>query len=213
MNERFKGGGEEGRSTQSRRKPDELAPATFQEGKLTPEQRTEAFFSQDVKLLTVAMRGRIIASQEDGKMIRVDNPEGWSSDRVGDRYSKGHGLRLTELVAGALGIFPLPVRRMRQSLISANSGEELGGCVRLVRASRFDNDTEEFVPMPREGDIANHFEFDDNQAVRLKFLDDSEVLYFNKGEDNGVRVDVPGPLPEQAGTEKANQYLRDLVGQ
>lgn len=179
----------------------------------TPEQRTIALFTKDVMSLAVAMKGRLIVSQEDGKMLRVDQPEGWPKDKVGDRYTKSkNGLRLTELPFGTLGVFPLPVRRMRQSLISAMSGGELGACVRLVRASRYDTDTKEFIQMQREGDIANHFGFEDNEAVRLRFLDDTETLYFNRGEDNGLRINTPEPSSEQAEAEAANEYLRELVG-
>lgn len=205
-------GGQEGRQPRARRKLGEPSIVTPQEGQITPEQRTEAFFNQDVMALAESMQGRLIVSQQDGKMIRVDNPEGWTKDKVGNRYTKsGKNLRLTELAPGALGVFPLPVRKMRQALISAKSGEELGACVRLVRASRYDRDANEFVPMPREGDITNYFGLEDNEAVRLQFIDNSEILYFNRGEDNGVRVEMP-VTPEQ-GSEAANQYLRDLVGQ
>lgn len=211
MVERSTGRGGPERQSKRRREPTTTEP---QEIEITPEQRTEAFFNQDVMLLTESMRGRLIVSQEDGKMIRVDNPEGWSVERVGNRYTKsGANLRLTELTPGTLGVFSLPVRRMRQSLISAKSGEELGACVRLVRASKYDKDTNEYIQMPREGDIANYFAFEDNQAVRLRFLDDSEILYFSKGEDNGVRVKAPESTPGQAEAETANKYLRDLIGQ
>lgn len=216
MPERLSNGGQERRQPRARRKLGEPSIIPSQEGQITPEQRTEAFFNRDVLLLAEAMKGRLVVSQEDGKMIRIDNPEGWTKDKVGNRYTTSNkNLRLTELTAGALGVFPLPVRRMRQLLISARSGEELGACVRLVRASRYDKDTHTFVPMPREGDIANYFEFEDNQAVKLKFLDDSEILYFNfnKGEDNGVRIKAPEPTSEQTEAEAANRYLRDLVSQ
>lgn len=179
----------------------------------TPEQRTIELFSMDAMLLGPAMKGRLIVSQEDGRMIRVDQPEGWPKDKVGDRYTKSKtGLRLTELPSGTLGVFSLPVRRIRQSLISAMSAGELGACVRLVRASRYDTDTKEFIQMQREGDIANHFGFEDNEAVRLRFLDDTETLYFNRGEDNGLRIKAPKPSSEQAEAEAANKYLRELVG-
>ena len=210
MSERLSGGGQESRQPKARRKFGEPSIVTPQEGQITPEQRTEAFFNQDVLALTDAMQGRLVVSRSDGRMIRVDNPEGWTKDRVGGRYTKSGSLKLTELTPGALGVFPLPVRRMRQSLISAKSGEELGACVRLVRASRYDSEAKQFVPMPREGDIANYFELEDNEAVRLRFVDESEILYFNRGEDNGLRVEAP-VTPEKA--KEANQYLRDLVGQ
>ncbi|MCL4365958.1 hypothetical protein M1437_01905 [Patescibacteria group bacterium] len=211
--ERLNSGGQERRQSRARRKLGEPSIVPPQEGEITPEQRTEFFFNQDVLVLTEAMKGRLIVSQEDGRMIRVDDPEGWTKDRVGNRYTtSSKDLRLTELTPGTLGVFPFRVRRMRQVLISARNEGELGACVRLVRASRYDRDTNVFVPMLREGDIANYFEFEDNQAVRLRFLDDSEILYFNKGEDNGVRVKAPEPILQQAGVEVANKYLRDLVG-
>lgn len=175
---------------------------------LIPEQRTEVFFNQDVLLLAEAMRGRVIVSQDDGKMIRVDNPEAWSVDRVGNRYTKSSILSLKELTPGTLGVFPLPVRRMRQSLISAKSGVVLGACVRLVRASSYD-DSKGFVLMPREGDIANYFGLEDYETVRLRFVDDTGMLYFSRGEDNGVRVRTT----ELTETEAADQYLRGLLGQ
>ena len=177
------------------------------------DQRTEAFFNQDVILLAEAMKGRLIVSQEDGKMIRVDQTQGWPKDKVGSRYTKSEkNLRLTELTPGTLGVFPLPVRKIKQCLISAKSGEELGACVRLIRASCYDANENKFVQMPREGDIANFFGFEDNDAVRLKFMDESGTLYFNKGEDNGVRVKPPEIPPIQAETDQANEYLRNLVG-
>ncbi len=212
MNEKFKGGESKPAGHPLRRRLGEPSTVIPKEGQLTPEQRTKAFFNQDVMLLAKKMKGRLIVSQEDGKMIRIDNSEGWPVGKVGNRYVKSdNNLRLTELVPGTLGIFPLSVRKMKQSLVSAKSGEELGACVRLVRASKYDKDTNNFVPMPREGDIANYFDFKDNQAVKLKFLDNSETLYFNKGADNGVRVKVLKSTPRQAEAEVANSYLRDLI--
>lgn len=213
MGERLKrpSEGKPGHSPRSRfGEPSDIPP---QEGQLTPAQRTESFFNQDVLLLAAALKNRLIVSQVDGKMLRIDNLEGWPKDKVGERYTKSSSnLRLTELNPGTLGIFSLPVRRMKQSLISAKSGEEPGACVRLVRASRYDPNTNQFIQMPREGDIANFFELKDNEAVRLKFMDDSEILYFNKGEDNGIRVEVPVSPTEQSKIEAANKYLRDLIG-
>src|SRR3989344_4931795 len=102
MPERLSGGGQERRQPRSRRKLGEPSIVPPQEGQITPEQKTAAFFNQDVMALAEAMGGRLIVSQEDGKMIRVDNPEGWTKDRVGSRYTKSGGLRLTELTPGAL---------------------------------------------------------------------------------------------------------------
>jgi|GEM_PF-3452787 hypothetical protein len=213
MSERLKRSSEGKPSRSPRSRFGEPSGVPLQEYQLTLAQRTETFFNQDVLILAAALKDRLIVSQENGKMLRVDTLEGWPKDKVGARYTKSSSnLRLAELNPGTLGIFPLPVRRMKQSLISAKSGEELGACVRLVRASRFDPDTNQFIPMPREGDIADFFELKDNEAVRLKFMDDSEILYFNKGDDNGVRVEIPISSTEQTKVEAANKYLRDLIG-
>ena len=91
------------------------------------------------------------------------------------------------------------------------SGGELGACIRLVRASSYDNDTHAFVPMPREGDIANFFGFEDNAAVKLQFMDDSEILYFNRGGDNGIRIEIPEQPNKQTEVDLANKYLQDLI--
>lgn len=188
------------------------ASAPKDEERQMPEQRTLDFFSQDVKILTDTLKDRLIVSQTDGKMIRVDIPESWAAGQVGKRYTKsGKSLSLPDLPPGTLGVFPLPVRKMRQSLISAKSGEDSGACVRLVRASRYDKQLGDFVPMPREGDIANFFGFEDNQAFQLRFLDDSDVLYFNTGEDNGLRIESHGPSREQQEARSANVYLRGLI--
>lgn len=189
-----------------------MAERLPQEGEQTPEERTTTFFNQDVMNLEKAMLGKFIVSQQDGKMIRVDKPEGWLRDNVGGRYTKsGKNLRLTELTPGTLGVFPLPVRKMRQILISARDGGNLGACVRLVRASQYDRVTNEFIQMPREGEIADFLGLDDNEAVKLKFVDESEMLYFIRGDDNGTRVETPVIPDIGSRTETANQYLRNLV--
>lgn len=182
--------------------------------KPSPVQRTEDLFSQDVGPLALALQGRLVVSQEDGKIIRIDRVEAWLKDLVGNRYLKSQkNLRLTEMACGMLGVFPLPVRRMSQSLISAKDGGEPGACVRLLRASKFDRDSRRFVEMPREGDIANYFGLEDNEAVQLRFVDDSEILYFARGS-HGKEVQVePMPLSpdERSDAEKASRYLRDLI--
>ena|ERR1035437_7698418 len=177
----------------------------------TPTQRTIEFFNRDVALVTSSLSGRVIVSQDDGRMIRVDVAEAWPKDKVGDRYIKSkNNLRLGEMQEGTLGVFPLPVRRINQSLIAAKSGTEKGACVRLVRASKHDPDTKSFVSMAKEGDIASFFGFEPNDAVRLSFIDDSDILYFNRGSNGDSIVELPTSVSE---TETANQYLRDLTGQ
>jgi len=182
MSERLLHKGQE-RQSRSRRKSAEPQNVPAQEIEITPEQRTEAFFKQDVMTLANAMRDRLIVSIEDQKMIRVDTTQGWTkeeNDSTKYLKTKAVELHLGEMAPGTLGIFPYNFRKMRQSLVSAESNGQQGGCVRLERASRYDPDTKQFIPLQKEGDIANYFEFNNNEAVQLRFIDNTGILYFNR---------------------------------
>ncbi len=181
MAERLTGGRPD---RQPRRRTRETAQVNVPlEVELTPEQRTREFFEQDVTKLADAIKGRLIVSVDDQKMVRIDECQGWPASSVGDRYTtQKNNLHLRDLPVGTMGVWRLPVRRMSQALISAKSGEEMGACVRFLRASSYDPDTKEFTKMPNEGDIVKYLGLEDNEAVRLKFIDTTGILYFNRAE-------------------------------
>jgi hypothetical protein len=172
------------------------------ERQLSPEQRTEAFFAQDAMDLAETMNGRIIASLETGNKIIVNSAQGYTREENNtSRYTKGQ-LNLLELPPGTLGVFPYPFRRTKLSLIAARSGEDTGGCVRISKASRFSRDNQAYIPLQREREVAESLGLDDWGAVRLRFVDDSEVLYFDSS---------PVATKESVDPEAADQYLEDLV--
>ncbi len=179
--------------------------------KPTPEERTDAFWRQDYQELVLAMRGRLIASQSDDLKVRIDDTQGWSKD--GNDKAKyltsNQLLRLSLLRAGVLGAFPYPFRRMTQSLISARDGGLLGACIRLTKVSRYDANKGIFTRLKREGDLVKLLGLDDNEGVRLKFIDDSDILYFKRGEDNQPLHDEPVEVLTRE--EIADNYLRDLL--
>lgn len=174
---------------------------------LTPEERTTVFFDQDVRPLALALQDRIIALLGSDKRIKVDLVSAFAKADIGQNYKKGKdGVTIDTIPTGRLWAFYLPVRRMRQSLVTAKDRGESGTCVRLVRASTFDQKSQTFVPMPREGDIASYFELDDNEVAGLSFRDPSEVLYLERIPR--VERKEQEPLLDSSG---ANRYLQNLL--
>ena len=171
---------------------------------LTPEERTTAFFNQDVRPLAEALQDRIIALLGSDKRAKIDSVSAYAKADIGQNYKRGKGgVTIDTLPSGRLWAFHLPVRRMRQSLVTAKDQGEPGTCVRLVRASTYDQQSQTFVPMPREGDIASYFELDDNEVSSLSFRDPSEVLYLERIPKAEGELTLDSSI--------ANQYMQDLL--
>lgn len=148
---------------------------------LSSEERTHTFFQQDVEELALSLQGRIITVEHSNKGIRLDTVEAFRKERIGADYKRGKdGISMDNISPGILWIFYKPLRKMRQSLIAALDQGQQGACVRIVRASKYDETTDTFIPMEREGDIANYFGFNNNDLLVICFLDDTETLFLEK---------------------------------
>jgi hypothetical protein len=173
------------------------------ESNTSPEERTLAFFEQDYAALAEALENRRVILEGTDKSIQITKAEGWPRQQVGRQYQPME----THMQPGDWWAFRIPVRRMRQSIIVAQDQGQIGACVRILRASRVDAETQEIVPMPREGDIAQFFELSDDEHLRLRFTDDSEILHLARtGEivmpKRGERVMSP---------QQANQELESFL--
>lgn len=193
----------EGKSKETGRKRKEL----------TPDERTAAFFNQDVRTLAVDFQDRIIALVGSDKRIKITKPVAYAKHAnagelvIGENYKRGKdGVTIDTLPEGMLWAFHIPVRRMKQALVAAKDHGEQGTCVRLVRASKYNLDTDSFVPMLREGDIASYFELEENEVTRLSFKDQSDVLYLERS----VKVVDEQPTIDSS---EANKFIRDLLGE
>lgn len=159
-------------------------------------ERTAAFFSQNVEALVEELRGREIVVQGASKKILITSLESWEKERVGKRYKA-----MEQMLPGDLWA-PVIRRGIRQSLIVAQDNGMIGACVRLLRVRSFNPSTNEYVLMPREGDIAQILQLKPYERARLAFLDDSEVLYLIRGESFKSSVEKGNPLtPDQADSQ------------
>lgn len=191
--------------------------------KLSPSQRTEMLFSQDVTDLSATFRRRIIGLAGSPKRIRVESAIPYSKTpregewEIGKNYIRGkEGKTIENLPYGMLWAFPLPHRKLkeggnvRQALVTAKDHDERSGaCVQVTRVSKYNPVTREFDPMEREADFAVYFELDNNETTELRFLDDSEVLFVVRGQNEAL-TDAPD-APTDFTSEKANVYLRGLI--
>ena len=142
----------------------------------TPEEvRTQEFFNQSVSTLARKLRNMVIVLEGTNKQIQLTELQAFGYNDVGKRYDQMEDMRPGDLWAA-----PFPFRRMRQSLIVAKERGLVGACVRVVRASRFDTRSGEFVPMRKEGEIAGYLGLRDNQVCKLEFRDKSDTLYLAK---------------------------------
>jgi len=170
----------------------------------TLEARTEELFSKSVEDLAVALVGQEIVDGETGNRILVAKTEAWTKERVGTRYSL-----MNEKKVGTYYAFYFPLRRMTQTLIVARSNGEVGACVRVLRAKRYDEAKGEFVDMAREGDTAEHLRVggDKESGVgRLAYVDETDTLYLLDKGLVGDESSSPKISPEEA-----DRAIDDLV--
>lgn len=165
------------------------------------KEKTRNFFNQNYDDLTSQLQGREVILQGTKKRTIMISLQGWAKNDVGRRY-KG----MEQMEPGDWWAVRIPVRKMRQSLIVAKDNEEIGACVRILRASYFDEEIGSFAEVKREGDLANFFELRDNEVLQLKFLDDSETLYLTRKENVGSR-DKQDISPDEA-NQALEKFLR-----
>lgn len=145
---------------------------------MTEQNRTSEFFTQNVADLAEALQGRVLIDQTSNKQVQLTRLEPYP--KVGPRYRDIAGKKMQP---GELWTPYIPLRKMSQSLIIARGEEsDVGACVRALRASYYDLEKGEFVPMPREGDIASFLELGRFMRTNLRFLDESDILYIIRGE-------------------------------
>lgn len=167
-------------------------------GGLTPTERTKRLFNKDVRDLAHLLEGATIALYGTDREVRIEAAQPFPKNKVGDRYKKQEGNSVLTLNPGDL--WTPPVRQIRQSLVIAKDRGQEGACVRLVRASAYDPKTGEYVLMPREGDIADFFGLEGDDAFALKYMNQSDVLYLRR------------PL-KRVDSARANAYIKRLLSE
>ncbi|MBI2011325.1 hypothetical protein HYS91_01020 [Candidatus Daviesbacteria bacterium] len=169
----------------------------------TPEARTEELFSLPVDTLSQRLEFQVVEDQLTGHRIQLSKLQPWARNKVGetsrpDVKSMYHQMR--EFSPGDWCAYLLKTYKMRQSLIVAADQDGVGAYVRIIRASRFDPSAASFILMPREGDIANLFQMQDNERARLTYLNETNILYLIK---RGEVIKPPAlePIPTDAPTD------------
>ena len=175
-------------------------------GNPTPAERTAQLFYSDVFELANQLssdNGAIISTLDKSRKIQIGRVEPFAKRRVGAKYSDMNHMQPGDL-------FNPPARAISQSLIVSQDEEGVGACVRVLRATYFDESTNAFVPeltidgedfKQREGDIAKYLRLNKKERSQLKFLDDFETLYVVKEEET---LDVVAPTD-------ANEQLERLL--
>lgn len=137
------------------------------------ERRTAIFFDQHYESLAQSLENKIVALVGTDKKILLTQLVPYSHQTISEgwRYRQ-----LLTMQPGDVWFYRNEFRKMSQALVVAKDFGVVGACVRVERAS-FSVANEPFSPMPREGDIANFLEAQDNRIGRLRFLDQSDILY------------------------------------
>ncbi|OGK13102.1 hypothetical protein A3A93_04480 [Candidatus Roizmanbacteria bacterium RIFCSPLOWO2_01_FULL_38_12] len=169
--------------------PDELV--------LTPEEQTRRFFEeQDVFQLTAALIGRPLAIPNTDICVVIDQAQAFPE--VGPNYQRGKDGVNIHMPRAKLWAFHIARANMNQALVTTFYEDKSGACVRLLRGSRRYPETNELVPMAREGDIAKTLGLLDNEVATLQFGEDPKdpTLYVIRAANT---------------TEQANQYIQGIT--
>src|SRR3989344_781137 len=179
---------------------------------LSPEERTIVLMHQDVRRLSTAFRNIEIQVLGTDRKIRVNQTRPYLIAENNGMYRRGHdGINVDNLHTGTLWALYWPLRAMRLSLVTAREQSQKGACIDLERASRFDPQRGLYIPMKRKGDIANFLELENNEALDLKFIDDSSVLYVDRGARALPELEPTTPMIVDS--EAADRYIRALLGE
>jgi hypothetical protein len=175
------------------------------------DDRSRAFLSQNYDILAEKLQNRVVKSAETGDEIMLTKLAPWSRAQVGSSFPQMRNwyLGMRNMQEGDWVSMRVPVRRMRQSLIVALDQGELGACVRVLRASKYDKERGVFVPLPTEGAIANFFNLNDNERAHLRFLNpDSSSLYLQR---SGLAVEPFKAPAKKLGPDQATSELDKLL--
>lgn len=146
----------------------------------TPEQRTAAFFGQEVFALEKGLKGREIVVAEIGVSMTIVETQPYPTKRVGDRYKA-----MQSMSPGDVYVFSLKMgaRSTTQTLVVASDQDGIGACVRILSA------TAEGARLATETAISRHLGVNSQDSYRLSFKDDTERLYLEKVENGKARAD------------------------
>lgn len=155
----------------------------FEEGrKQSPEERTTAFFQQDVHQLGERLSGMWIQNQQTGQKVRVDGTKAYEKD-----MNRRHPYTpVLEMDAGRLFACDWPFRNTVLPLVSALDGKEIGACVQITEAAKPKNG-EGVEAVKRIRDVATILSVEKGTSQRLAFLDDSDTLYVVQDEDTRTK--------------------------
>lgn len=141
----------------------------------TPEQRTAKLVNLNYDEFAKALQNRLIVLAGTDKIAVFSKVEAWPRSKVGKRYDE-----ITTREVGDFWSFPLKIggrKPIQQSLIAAKDQGKVGGIVRVVRGGIYNPADGNVALMEREGQLAEYFGLDKGEVAKLKFLDDSDMLY------------------------------------
>ena len=171
---------------------------------MAEQDRTTAFFEQSVGNLTRELQGRVIVDRETDRRIILTRLEVYPRN-VGPIYG---AIAQLNMQPGELWVPYIPRRKMRQSLVIAKSEEVgIGACVRIVRASNYDQRSGIFVSLRLESDIANYLELRNYERGILRFLDETDNLYLLRTEE----TNDPRSITTQVSPGEADEDLTRLL--
>ncbi|MEK7616809.1 MAG: hypothetical protein AAB414_02045 [Patescibacteria group bacterium] len=174
------------------------------------ETRTAEFFKQNYDDLAAQLQNRVVELADSGLRIILTLLQPWSRTETGGGIAQVRPWykAMRNMEPGDWCATAIPLRSMRQSLVVALDTREVGACIRIVRASRFDPQKNDFVAMPREGDIANFLGMRDNERAQIRFLNESDVLYLVR---TGLTIEPVVNTPSPQNTTDANRQLERLL--
>lgn len=146
----------------------------------TPEQRTAAFFAQEVFALEKSLKGREIVVAETGVSMTIAETQPFPTKKVGNRYQA-----MQSMAPGDVYVFSLKMgaRSTTQTLVVASDQDGVGACVRILSA------TAENARLATETAISRHLGVNSQDSYRLSFKDDTERLYLEKIENGNAKSD------------------------
>ena len=173
---------------------------------LSPAQRTAKLVNLNYDKFAEALQGRLVVLAGSDKMAVLSKLEAWPRAKIGARWKA-----IGEREAGDFWSFGLKIggrKPIQQSLIAAKDNGEIGGIIRIVRGSIYNPKDGKVTLMEKEGQLAEHFGLDKGEVTKLKFLDESDILYLvrQKGPLKDFKEENPLVDPEEV-NRKFERFL------
>lgn len=153
----------------------------WEDGNISPEQRTENFFAQDYADLASSLVGMTIAVPGSQNRIVIAQTDPFERETNKRPPYKS----ILDMPAGRLAAIDFPFRKAVLPLVTALQGEEGGACVRIVAADIFSNGSAKRIK--KGADLLTHLGIETGSAPRLAFRDPSNTLYVEISDDKNVK--------------------------